>query len=133
MLKVDPATLPSYAAGVITSMHLSAYQEIVGCLTERGFSKAVIDTWDRGAEFERALSLFWCLTNLGGMHAYDDKFLKQFDRRKDLVTVQVYVNGKNVNPTEADGGTISGGPPDTSLDEFVLDPSDPRIGSPTRW
>lgn len=85
---------------VIARAHLAAYQEIVGQLIRRGFSKAVIDTWDRGTEFEKDLSLYYCFTSPQGAGAFDLKAVQLWDRRKELETVIVFVSGSPVKPTD---------------------------------
>ena len=132
-LKVSAGDLPDYWDQLINESHTAAYQEIVGALIGRGFTQAQIDAWSRGAEFEKDLALFWALTKGGGLHNYDDRFPKSLDRRKDLLTVQVYSGGVWVTPGE-DPGTVGSGAISTSDDLFnYRDPDDPNIGEVTRF
>ncbi len=134
MLKTAKASLPAYWSSVVSEAHAGAYNEIVGRLLRRGFTLAQITAWDRGAEFERQLTLFWALTNGGGLNSYDDKFIKTFDRRKDLDDVQFSIANVFINPVASDGpGQVGIGSEDTSNDLFSLDPDDVRRGHPTRW
>lgn len=102
------ATAPQWS-NINSEAHASAYQEIVGRLLNRGFTLAQIQGWDRGGEFELALTRFWALTNGGGLSAYDMDSVKLFDRRKDLDNVIVFVNGVFVNPTAQQPGTVNFG------------------------
>ncbi len=137
-LKKDVGDLESYWEGVVEQAHLAAYQQIVGDLLERGFTKVQVDAWDRGPEFEKHLALFWALTDGGALEGFSDIFIRTLDRRKDLKTVQVFVSGAYVVPlTGAAGpGTVgTGGPSDNpcGLSMFNWDAEDPRLGQPTRW
>lgn len=135
LLKVALASLPSYWTNVVSEAHTSAYQEIVGRLLRRGYTKAQIDQWDRGAEFERSLTLFWSAVNGGGLANYDDKFIARFDRRKELDEVLLSIGGVYVYPNQSTPGTIGTGGPNTTRDIFVWpDPDDDSDrGHPTRF
>jgi hypothetical protein len=102
-LKVATADLPSWWATVITRCHTAAYQTIIGALVARGFTKAVADTWDRGAEFERTIALYFCFTSPQGQGHFDLQAVKEWDRREELATVQVFVSGAAVDPTTSVG------------------------------
>ncbi len=134
-LKVDVADLPTYWTGatrVIEDAHVAAYQEIQGRLLARGFTTAQVVLWDRGAEFEKHLTIYWSLINGGGTTAMDDRFVKMYDRRNDLNSVLVSVSGVFITPGDTPG-TIEIGAEDTSNDLFSLDQTDDRRGKPTRW
>ena len=60
-LKVDENDLPGNWDQTIEDAATDAYREIVGKLMARGFTQAQIDAWDRGAEFQRDIGLFWNL------------------------------------------------------------------------
>lgn len=89
ILKQASAALPTYWDNIVSDSRTRAYNEIVSKLTDRGFTIAQIDTWDRRTEFELDIALFWCLVSGAGLAAYDDKFLKLFDRRLELDTVNL--------------------------------------------
>ena len=128
---------------IITAANLSAYWEIVGQLSARGFTKAQIDAWDRGPEFQRALGVFWALNHQAAQAATDEYSrvnLKEFDRRmelsgnpsKGITAVVVTASGVFQRP-ETTVGQATTGPLDTTTDHFVpFDPCDPRMGTPTR-
>lgn len=100
--------LPAWWDDVISRCHLSAYQEIVGQLLARGFTKAQVDAWDRGAEYERHLSLYFAFTSPQGAGAFDIAAVKLWDRREDLQTAMVYASGAWTNPAESPGTIGSG-------------------------
>jgi hypothetical protein len=131
LLKADVPSLPSYWPGVVAAAHVSAFQEIQGRLIARGYTPAQVLQWDRGPELEKSLTIFWALTNGGGLSGYDDKFIRMYDRRKELDTVVVALNGVWTRPGDTPG-QVSTGAFDTSGDLFsgYADPSDPRIGDP---
>lgn len=90
LLKQDAATLAGYWDRLIQECHASAYYDVRGALLQRGFTVAQVDGWDRGAEFERDLTLYWCMVR-GGLHvhAISAEQLDRLDRRKELETVLV--------------------------------------------
>ncbi len=89
------------------------YNEIIDRMTRRGFSQGQIDAWDRRVEFNTQLSLFWCFAYGGVPTSGDDKWVKNFDVRKDLNEVGLFIDGLKVWPTlaknEDPGGKIGGG------------------------
>ncbi len=107
-LKVELASLPDYWTNLVSEANIAAYGEIQGCLIGRGYTQAQVDSWDRGAEFQKQLAVFWSLTRGGGLAGYDDRFIKLFDRRKDLLSVQVFSAGVFVPPGSAPGLVRSG-------------------------
>lgn len=94
---------------IIVDARTAAYNEIVGSLATRGYSPTQIDAWDRGAEFETDLALWFCLVKMAGTIGADDRFIARLDRRPDLMgdpsrgisPVPITVGGQLVNP----GGT----------------------------
>lgn len=142
-LQLDSAkTLTAYWSTIITASNLAAYWEIVSALMERGYTKAVIDTWDRGAEFQRSLGLYWCLEHGAAMDSESVKNVdvEKFDRRlelcgdaeKKIKPVAVTVAGVLKDPTTTYGQMVSG-KFDTTDDLFVVDPDDSRRGVPTEF
>jgi hypothetical protein len=132
-LKTTMDRLGNYWGEFILQAQTWAYQEIVSRLLARGFTPTQINSWDRGAEYERALTLWWALQRGAGLEGYDDKFLKMFDRRAELNTVFVSVGGGWQPPADTPG-TVGTGALSTGRDMFVpIDPDDPRIGEPARW
>lgn len=95
--------LPAYWSGVVSRTHRAAYQEIVGALVMRGFTKTQVDAWDRGEEFERQIALYFCFTSPQGAGQFDLNAVKVWDRREELKSVQVYDLGVAVSPTQEPG------------------------------
>lgn len=119
-------TFPGQAtwwASIITAANIRAYWTIVEAWMAKGWTKEVIDTWDRGAEFQRSLGLYFCLTDHAqGVPADVEAFIEMAkglvtDRREELVGLQIFMaNGLNIEPTTNKGqvvtGRISGWPDD---------------------
>lgn len=70
----------------------SAYLDIRGALIQRGFTAAQISLWERGAEFQRDIGLYWALVRSGSTVPMDDRILERLDRRKELMTVVVEID-----------------------------------------
>lgn len=139
MLQQPDGFTAAYWPTLITSANLAAYQDIVARLAARGYSPAQIAAWDRGAEFQKDIGIYWALLRGAGLSkdAYDVAKLKPFDRRLELWdpknaenSVPVTINGLWVAP--ANDLQTATGPIDTSEDLFpsYLDPADSRIGDP---
>lgn len=110
-LGVDVADLSPAIARQVPDHHKAAYQEVLGRLLRRGFSREQIDAWDRGGELEKAQAIYFCLVGISSTEAYDLSAAKLIDRRADLDSVQVFVRGEWVKPgTGAVGpGTVNHG------------------------
>lgn len=116
----------TFWATLITFANTKAYNEILRKLAARGYSKALIDQWDGGVEFQTDLGIFWTLTAGSKWQSGDGASnynLKAFDRRTELHTVLVTIAGKYVPPDSTLGG-VNTGLPDTSGDIFVWPPVD---------
>jgi hypothetical protein len=97
----------------------AAYQDIVGALTERGYTSSQIAAWDRAEEYNRDLGLFWCLVKGAGLHGNDPTFINKLDRRKELESVAILIDGVMV--TAAGVGEVGYGVLDTIGDQFTKD------------
>lgn len=95
--------------GIITDAIDSAVEDIVGALTERGYTDAQINSWSRAKEFNRDIGIFWALTRGGGLANYTDQHIAKLDRRKELLTCSVRLGSKPVVPDGEDGGGVSVG------------------------
>ncbi len=136
-LKVTSANeLPAYWAGTIVPNAVNAgYQDMLGALLNRGFSKAQVDAWDRAAEFNLSQSLYWAMVN-GGVtldQAHPDA-LKALDRREELKSVLVFVGGVWVQPPAGNPGLVTTAGPSLAGGVFAWpDPDDGQLGTPTHW
>jgi hypothetical protein len=120
----------------------AGYNEIVSAFAARGYSKAQIDQWDRGDEFQLDIGAWWALKRLGVVQAdmLGQANLNALDRRKELwgskkdeiPAVVLTIDGVAVTP-EGTFGQPNFGPMDTSEDLFVMDTEDSRIGEATRF
>ena len=109
LLKMDVAGLAGYWDRLVKECHASAYYDVRGILLQRGFTSAQVDTWDRGAEFERDLTLYWCMVRGGTIvPAASSEQLDRLDRRKELETVLVE-SAAAPQPPAHDPGRISHG------------------------
>jgi len=74
---------------MVSECNLDAYQDIRGALFQRGYTAAQIDSWDRGAVFNRDIGLFWLLSRTANVNQWDMEFTEKFDRRLELANVAV--------------------------------------------
>lgn len=81
-------------------------------LVGRGFG-AYLDEWDRRKEFNESLALYWLFTLGGVPFAGSDLFVNKLDRRKELETARIFVDGVMVRPSmdydESPAGSVGGG------------------------
>lgn len=119
-LKVDMGTMPTAWGRIVTAANSAAFLDIRGGLIRRGYRAADILNWDRGAEFNRDIGLYWCLVRGAGLHGYDDRFIKCFDRRKELTEVLVELGGDPQPPTFDPSG-VEHGDVETDNDRWSMD------------
>ncbi|MCS7168209.1 MAG: hypothetical protein RMI91_04745 [Gemmatales bacterium] len=96
----DPDDWPQAWNLLIDHARFTAWQDIVGQLTARGYSRQQIEQWDNCAEFLRDLTLYWVLTIAAAFTTVPETVLRRLDRRRELKTVQLTVQGQCVTPTE---------------------------------
>lgn len=135
MLKKDPAALESFWNVLIPVANVSAYNQIVAALLDRGYTTTQIDAWDRGAEFQRYIGIYEVMVAGGGLTEFNLDNLRSFAQRLDqLADVVVETDGV---PVPADSPSVDSqvgyGTLSTAGDLFVLDPDDRRRGLPTSW
>lgn len=110
ILQVAVGTLQAYWARIVADAREAAYQDILGALTARGYSAGQIAQWDRGAEFQRDIALYWCGVKRATVAAQTQgqllDRLDRLDRRKELATVAVMIGGVVVDPAGTTGGGI---------------------------
>ncbi len=121
----------------VTEGHTAAYQDIVGRLLGRGFVLSQITAWDRGAEFETDIGVYWALVKGAALDGFSDLFIQKIDRRSELdkmATLQVAGVWQKPGSTTDQPGMVSTSNFDTSGSVFnPFDPDDPRVGQPIRW
>lgn len=123
--------LAEYWDRIVPRANRAAYDEIVGALASRGYSSATIQSWDRGAEFQEMLGLFWC-GQYGAAHFQNDEgdLFREWDRREELRTVPVLVAGELQSPSVG-GGPIGYGAMKTGKEVFRPLRRDTRTGQLT--
>lgn len=124
------STLAGQLPSINTRYHVRAYGDIVTRLAQRGYTLAQITSWDRSAEFETDLTVFYALSMAFVNTTVDLKFLAQFDRRQelsggpDMPAVGLTINGVFQDPLGT-AGQPQVGKEDTSRDVFSWpDPGD---------
>lgn len=97
-----------------------------GCIHDvlvgRGFSD-YLDTWDRRKEFNECLGLYWLFTLGGVPYSNGDLFVNKLDRRKELETARIFVDGAAVRPTQdtdsSPAGSVGGGRLDNGFEPLT--------------
>lgn len=130
-LKKASTELADYWDTIVEDALNAAYNEIVTVLSSRGYSSAQIADWDRGGEFEKDIGLFWALTKGAGLTGEDDRWINKLDRRKELETVSVTIDGEVVDPATA--GDIGTGSMDTSWQTFTWNSNRDGTVEKTSW
>lgn len=127
----------AYVGDILHDANVAAYQEIQGRLLKRGLTQAQLDAWDRGAEFQTAIGLFWALVRAAGLsEGVRPEVLRALDRRKELSDpdLELFSGGVPlVPPTPPADGLVTTGVMNTSTDMFVADVNDSRRGKVTVW
>jgi hypothetical protein len=115
-LFIDVGLLTDKQIRIADRSHREAYGQIVGLLQQRStgrfLSRAAIDAWPRGKEYERDIGLFWWFTHTGAGQPFDQQCIQRFDRRKELLTVS------DVDPLSEDTGGVGHGAIDDSTAVF---------------
>jgi len=120
-LKVASSDLASYWSEIAGKAHQSAYYDIRGALINRGFSAAQVDAWERGAEFERDIGLWWAIIRGGRPAHIDDQMMEALDRRMELKTVAVEVSSGAAQEPGGNQSNIVSGTLDTTTDRWTKD------------
>ena len=120
-LKVDLSALEAYWTNLATECNRSGYLDVRGALLKRGFLAAQVDAWDRGAEFQRDIGLYWAFVRGVGLHNYDQSFIDKLDRRKELETVMVEIDGGATQLPSGTPAQIGGGVMTTIYDTWTRD------------
>lgn len=106
--EADLATYYTRSGGLIAQGLNAAYYEVIGRLLRRGFRlNEDVLLFDRAAEFEKDIAVFWILMRSGAYSGMDQNTLKEFDRREELDSVFVFVNGVWREPAMGMPGTVT--------------------------
>lgn len=103
-----------------------SYGQIVAGLTARGFSQNIIPYWDRGAEFQKSLAMYWALLKRGSIGPDDQFSTANIDR----LNVLDQLNGNPAKNIQAVYVTINGGvpaDPDLQYGQAVSGPDTGKI------
>lgn len=97
-LKVPgPDALEPWWLDVCLAALESAAADVRGALLARNFTLEQIDAWAGLDAYVSDQALYWSLVNGAGTEAFDDRFVKQMDRREAIKTAQVTeVNDKGL-------------------------------------
>lgn len=121
-----PVSAP-YWPTIVTDSRQSAWNDILGQLVGvRGYSQAQVTSWDRGAEIQTDLGLFWCLVKGAGLHEFNDTFIKHLDRREELKAMPITIGGVVTSPGGAQPNISRGALTDTDS-TFYYSKSNGRI------
>lgn len=110
---------------VVVAARTFAYEAILSALVERGFTKAQVDQWRRGAEFELDLTLWWFFRSVVGANqgSYPAEINpKHWDRREELKTVAIMI-----------GDELADAEGETRIGYGAMDDSSDRVRMDTRW
>ena len=94
---------------IITDANQSAADYISGALASRGYTAAQVRGWDAARTYNIDIGLFWCLIKGGVTKAYDETFIKELDRRLELATADVVIDGELVVPGTSTSRRVSSG------------------------
>ncbi len=131
VLQLDASTsLGAYWTTLVDRALNFSYWEIVNRLMQRGYSKSVIDQWDRGAEFQKDLGVWYCLqwistqtvlkveqssislvdrrTDLSGGEKLMGSFAGMFGKAQRMDPVMITVGGILMQPDTQVGGPTTG-------------------------
>jgi hypothetical protein len=124
--KSDTAQLAGYWPTLINQALRFSYWEIVNRLAMRGYSKAIIDQWDRGAEFQQDLGVWHALQWISTQTAVKIEMdsLHMIDRRGELESFERTIGPRMQVRTDPVMVTINGviQHPDTSVGQAVTGP-----------
>ena len=96
----DKITSESHLPAIVSDANISAYQTIRSKLMGRGYTSAVIDTWERAAEFNRRIGICHTLSEWSLTKEFDTAALERICKCEDeLDTVIIIVPTNDVPDT----------------------------------
>ena len=110
VLKVPEVELATWWTIVITAANAAAQAEIKSALAKQGYPVADAQSWDRSAEFSRAIGLYWCLVNasVASQTQVNQQDLEKFNRRAELDTITIMIGDAVKSPTAGTGRVTRG-------------------------
>lgn len=107
--------------GIIEDANLDAYNHIRSVLVGRGFTTAIIDTWDRRAEFNRKVALCFAMREGAAFKLYDVEAINQVCKcLEELEDLPILVNGVEQDAASGASG-VNYGDMERTDDIFTLD------------
>jgi hypothetical protein len=97
---------------IVGLSHPLAYDDVVSAMLSRGYLIADVLNWGAGAgaSYERSLAMYYALCQGGGLEGYSDVFVKRFNIKAKLKTVQMFDSaGKVILTEQGNVGTIGVG------------------------
>ena len=133
-LHTTAATLEAHWTQCVTDANTAAYDEIVGHFLDLGYSIDQIDSWDRGATFQKFLARYQALIDGAGDQDNVGEWRTELDywrgRLEAVTSLQV---DSELEETDDSSSNVGYGSLSTTDDIFSLDPDDSNRGSPTEW
>lgn len=121
--QASSASLVSRFSGIVADSVQAAYLDITTALSERGYTAAQIEAWDRGEEFNRDIALYWSLIK-AKVSRDEYMTINKLDRREELKTITVTIGGEVVEPETT--GLVGYG-------DLTFDESTSRFSPNMRW
>lgn len=128
VLNVAVSALNPRWIGLVNEANAKAYRDIRSIQLSRGFTDTQLQTWAGGATTQKMLALYWAFVLGGGLHPYDDTWVKKWDVRQDLLKGMIEDPSGTVAEPPA-GGVIAGGRLDDTNDRWQMDKRDPVTGT----
>jgi hypothetical protein len=136
LARATAATLLPFWTTIAAISNQLAYWEILNAFSKKGYSQALINQWDFGAEYQQEIALAIALAKPGFLQeGFNLEPLKIIDRRDELPTLALVVAGKFVDPDTKYGQVTSGEfAPDGGFFNGPWNEQDERLGRPSiRW
>lgn len=119
---VNPGDICDPWPEAIREGNQAAADDIAQILMSRGYTAEQVNAWDQRKTYNRDVGLFWTIVKVGALEDFNDTQINKLDRRKELQTLLLLINGEPVTPgtTAGAGAGIRGGRLDTSSWRFDM-------------
>ena len=120
-LRASNDHLKAYWNSIVTAANAKAYLTILTALQNRGWRYDVVNQWDRGVEFQRSIGIWYAIQEVASLapDKYSHVALTALDRREELKTTNLTINGVWQDPTEIYGQPQTGVENQSGMDEYV--------------